>query len=287
MRGSGLVAAALLLLSLGLLRSHSEVPLQHWQPDYASALERSRQQGQPLLAYLYTDWCGYCVQMERTTFRDPRFRRTLGREQIWVKLNAERDPEGIRLRDEAGIDAYPAILILDGDEREAGRLQGYLSASELSTRLEEAMAAARELRQLRAAAGDRPDSPGTHYALAEALLERGQIDGALASFERVIALDPDNLTGLADQARFQGIQALAASEREDEALQQIRDLEARFPASPLRAEAALLQAKILYYRGEAARARTTVQGFLQDFPDHDFRYGAEQLLAEIEADLRP
>ncbi|WP_233701977.1 thioredoxin family protein [Kaistella palustris] len=41
----------------------------------------------------YADWCVYCTEMERTTFRDPQIVRILNRDFYAVKMNVESEEE--------------------------------------------------------------------------------------------------------------------------------------------------------------------------------------------------
>jgi thiol-disulfide isomerase/thioredoxin len=58
-------------------------------PGFTQGVERQRTTRAPLLLYFYTDWCGYCRQVERDIFSLPDFDRTLGQTNIRVRVNPE------------------------------------------------------------------------------------------------------------------------------------------------------------------------------------------------------
>ncbi|GEM_PF-2120332 len=57
-----------------------------WDEGYAKALK----EGKVLMVHSYTDWCGWCKRMEKTTFQDPEVVAFVNREMIAVKLNPEK-----------------------------------------------------------------------------------------------------------------------------------------------------------------------------------------------------
>src|SRR4030042_152429 len=68
----------------------------NWERSYDAAMERARAQDRHAIAYLYTDWCAYCKQMEAETFSDKRVSEQAGK-YVWLKLNPEEDADGARL----------------------------------------------------------------------------------------------------------------------------------------------------------------------------------------------
>ena len=57
-----------------------------WEKDYHQALKKAQKENKPLVAYLFTDWCTYCQQMERETFSDASLVKKIGKEYVWLKL---------------------------------------------------------------------------------------------------------------------------------------------------------------------------------------------------------
>ena len=78
-----------------------------WIQSYQQALEQAQQEGKLILAYLYTDWCGYCKKMEAETFTDQAVIDEMSDSYVWLKLNAETDPEGRQLQERFNITGYP------------------------------------------------------------------------------------------------------------------------------------------------------------------------------------
>ena len=119
------MAMALLLLALTPL---FRAPLQpiDWKTSPERAFGEAQEEGVPVLVFLYTDWCTYCRQMDRTTFSDAEVIREMSKEFVWLRLNAETDPNGIRMQQRFLVSGFPTLLILDSQGREIDRLQGYV-----------------------------------------------------------------------------------------------------------------------------------------------------------------
>lgn len=77
---------AVLLLTLGSLTA-STAQVQ-WMT-LETALERQADEPRKILVDLYTDWCGWCKTMDRTTFSDPTLSKYINENYYPVKFNAE------------------------------------------------------------------------------------------------------------------------------------------------------------------------------------------------------
>ena len=53
------------------------------------ALTMQKKFPKPIFVDVYTDWCGPCKQLDKTTFRDPKFVEEINTNYYAVKFNAE------------------------------------------------------------------------------------------------------------------------------------------------------------------------------------------------------
>jgi thiol:disulfide interchange protein len=133
-------AAGVLAMSLGC-GPRDEVdrgatPELAWSPSYQVALHQAAELTRPVMVDFYTDWCGWCRRLDRTTLADGRVRRALER-FVLVKLNAEK--EGSEAADRFGVRAYPTVVFLNAAGQEVGRIPGYLEADGFLQELEEVL----------------------------------------------------------------------------------------------------------------------------------------------------
>ena len=117
----------LVLSLLPLMRS--KPPSIPWTRNAETAFTRAEKDGKAVVAYLYTDWCGYCRQMDNTTFKDPDLIQQLSGQFTWLRLNPEKEEAGRSLQQRFGVSGFPTVLILNSNGRELDRIQGYVPAS--------------------------------------------------------------------------------------------------------------------------------------------------------------
>jgi thiol:disulfide interchange protein DsbD len=119
------LAIVLLLLAVAPLFRAPEQPIA-WRSSPERAFDEAARGNLPVLVFLYTDWCTYCRQMDQTTFSDPDVVRQMSSDYVWLRLNAETDPFGIRMQRRFSVSGFPTLLILDSKGNEIDRLQGYV-----------------------------------------------------------------------------------------------------------------------------------------------------------------
>lgn len=114
------------------------------------ALAQSKKSNKKILVDFFTDWCGWCKRMDKTTYEDPRVIETMNRYFLPVKFNAEReDPvtykgvnysmkaQGIRSTHEfatfllSGKMGYPTTSFLGVEHDLLTNIPGYINAEEM------------------------------------------------------------------------------------------------------------------------------------------------------------
>ncbi|HUU82923.1 MAG TPA: thioredoxin family protein [Phycisphaerae bacterium] len=109
-----------------------------WSDDYAQARRESAESGRPLLIEFFSPSCPYCSHMERDTLVRSEVKELLT-SFARVRVNAWEAQE---LSTRYAVDAVPAYVALDANERLIARVEGYLPADEFNEFLRRALEAA-------------------------------------------------------------------------------------------------------------------------------------------------
>jgi thioredoxin 1 len=98
-------------------------------------LAEAQRQGKPFFVDFYTDWCGPCKVMAKTTFKDENVGKYVNTNMLAAKINAE-EGEGINLSEQYGVDAYPSIYFFDKNGKLIGKEVGSQGATAFQEVLE-------------------------------------------------------------------------------------------------------------------------------------------------------
>ncbi len=119
--------------------------------DIKTALATSVKSKKPIFIDFYTPWCGWCIEMDKTTFKDPEVILYLNTHFICVKFNAEgtetvdylgnnyvNTNPGVKFHPHQFAAAilgerigYPTFGVLKSNHQVAGKLVGYLKKDQL------------------------------------------------------------------------------------------------------------------------------------------------------------
>ena len=80
----------ILLLGLGLESPSAASDKIDWHT-YESGMARSRFEKKKVFLYFHADWCAYCFEMDRKTFKDPGVIAALNRNFIPIRVDADRE----------------------------------------------------------------------------------------------------------------------------------------------------------------------------------------------------
>ncbi len=132
-------ATGVILLIAGILLIRNlQKPGIVWEEWSEEKLAAAVEGSAPVLIDFYADWCIPCLELERTTYTDPR---VIAESERFVRLKADLthydSPESEALRERFAIAGVPTVLFLDrgGEEVVEARVVGYLRADHFLERL--------------------------------------------------------------------------------------------------------------------------------------------------------
>ena len=94
---------------------------------FRDALAKAGREDKLVMVDFYTDWCGPCKLMDRTTFRDEKVRKLLAARFVSVKINTEVGA-GIEIARDYRVTGYPSLMILDENGKVVSKHLGFMNA---------------------------------------------------------------------------------------------------------------------------------------------------------------
>jgi protein disulfide-isomerase len=109
---------------------------EQWETIYSAALEQAAKQNKMvLLDFTGSDWCGWCIKLQKDTFSKLEFQKFAAESLILVELDFPRGKQqsdelkkqNEELAEKFGVQGFPTLVLLDSQGKEAARNIGYLA----------------------------------------------------------------------------------------------------------------------------------------------------------------
>ena len=163
-----------------------------WHESFEAAVRAAVKSKKPVLVDFYTEWCGYCGQMDDEVFPQPEIVK-LSTKFECVKVDAEKRKD---LKDKYGVSGFPSYVFVDSKGKDFYRTGGYAPAPVFGVRLRWALDAYKHRAELAGLAGKHEAATATPRELARlGFLLREVAQNRLARTvlaEALVALSPDD-----------------------------------------------------------------------------------------------
>lgn len=105
-----------------------------WHTDLAAALAEAKKTNRPILVLgTGSDWCGFCMRLEKGVLSDKDFKKFAAENLVLVyadkpsrkKQSAEVAKNSQEVLEKFGVRGFPTVILLSPDGAELGRKAGY------------------------------------------------------------------------------------------------------------------------------------------------------------------
>lgn len=104
---------------------------EEWIQDFAAAKAKAKAEKKDLLIdFTGSDWCGWCIKLDKEVFSTPEFQAAAPKMFVFVKLDFPRNKELVtddiraqnqQLQMEFGVKGYPSIFLADAEGKPYGK----------------------------------------------------------------------------------------------------------------------------------------------------------------------
>jgi len=251
-----------------------------WARSLSEATGKARSGDKLIITDVYTDWCGWCKEMDVKTWSHPAVIER-SEKYVFLKLNAETEPDGVALQKKFGVVSYPTVLLLDSRGEEFERLEGYLPAEEFLANLRATLEDPDSLGNLKKQEVREPENFGIRLKTGKKLLSRYAFSDARTRFEQILQKDPANRSRLGDASLFYLALSQAGLTQTDQSLATLDRLFTAYPQSKLLPAGFFMSAQILLDAGRTEAARTRLEKLLRDYPNDPLIKRAKKVLSDI------
>ena len=142
--------ASIFFIAFHLVLFAQEKPVEVKWYTFEEAVELSKKNPKKLFIDVYTDWCGWCKEMDRKTFSHPVIARYLNEHYYAVKFNAEstkpiefagntfvneggapRNPHQLAIALLQGKMSYPSVAYMNEDLQLLTAVPGYYTPDQI------------------------------------------------------------------------------------------------------------------------------------------------------------
>jgi len=112
----------------------STLGADEWMTDYKAALQQAEKEKKlVLLDFTGSDWCGWCIRLDKEVFSKSEFKNYAKKNLVLVKLDFPRSKsqtaqikaQNQQLAQQYNIEGYPTVIVLDPAGQQVGQL-GYM-----------------------------------------------------------------------------------------------------------------------------------------------------------------
>lgn len=123
------------VLALGFSSAFSARANSEWLTDYKKARLEAKNNNKLLLVnFTGSDWCGYCILLDRAILSQPQFKDYASKNLVLLEVDfprgktqsAELKNQNMTLAQQYQIEGFPTLVVLNGEGKTVWRYDGYI-----------------------------------------------------------------------------------------------------------------------------------------------------------------
>lgn len=239
----------------------------NWAANFDEASKMAKSQNKNMIVEFYADWCKWCKRMADSTFTDTNVIR-FSTDFVFFKTNAEKDTA---LAEKYKVNGYPTVILANSSGQEIDRLVGYAPAPDFVRDIKGYLKGEGTLGDYEQKVKQNPKNIELWFTLGDKYQGRRAFDQAVASFTKVVELDPKDSTGKASEALYDiGILYMGRNVKQfDKALEAFQRVGNEFPNSKVALDAEEYIPMSYEKMADTTKALNLYKKFLNDHPTLD------------------
>jgi tetratricopeptide (TPR) repeat protein len=255
----------IILFLFFFLRDPSFAQINFFKGSLSEALQKAKAENKVLMVDVLTDWCKWCIELDNKVYADPTVSEFANANQINYKIDAEKG-EGIEFAKKYAVKGYPTILFLDGSGSEIDRIYGYYPAKDFNEMMVDYNKGINTFSSLKNILEKDPDDIPANLRIADKFMAIDELDKARVHLNKIIELDPQNLSGKTDDAKYK----LATISDKDNIIKDLEMFISENPDSDLLKDVYITLAESYYsVKNDIGNAEKNYKDALSRFPDDD------------------
>ena len=126
------IALMAVFITTSMMNNETEVGIEfNHSMTLADAKTEALKTGKLIFIDCYTDWCGPCRRMAKTSFVNEKVGDAFNENFINLKVEMEKDADGREIAMKYRINAYPTLLVINGEGKLIKKVVGMQSVDAL------------------------------------------------------------------------------------------------------------------------------------------------------------
>jgi thioredoxin-related protein len=163
-----------------------------WAKNFEDAQMEARKTDKLIMIDFYTDWCTWCKELDKQTFKDPVVSER-AHKLVSVKVNAEK--EGVELAKKYHVNGFPTVLFIDAAGDVYTRVLGFMPPDRFLMEIEKAEQKRTDSKKWQATLSKNPKDLEAIVGMLGLEAMRGQFDKAELRLKALMDADPKNAKG--------------------------------------------------------------------------------------------